>query len=240
MLVEVCANSLQSALNAEKAGADRIELCTELAVGGITPSYGLLKATRKALNIPIHVLIRPRGGDFTYSEAEFEIMKTDISLCKEIGIDGIVSGILFADLSLDVHRTQALIDLSEGMKFTFHRAFDWVQNPKETFEQLNTMGVDYVLSSGQEKSALIGLPLLTELNALATDCIVMPGGGVRFDNASNFKNARFKAIHATGTRFDTRLQTEPKVSMNSSKYLNDDKVAISDVEIIRKLLKAVK
>jgi len=240
MLVEVCANSLESALNAEKAGADRIELCSELAVGGITPSYGLLKAARKALNIPIHVLIRPRGGDFTYSDAEFEIMKTNILLCKEIGIDGIVSGVLHADFSLDVNRTQTLIDLSEGMKFTFHRAFDWVENPKKTFEQLNELGVDYVLSSGQENSALDGLPLLAELNKMETRCVIMPGGGVKAENAKSFKDAGFKAIHSTGSRFYTTLNKIPKVSMNSSKYLSDDKVAVSDVEIVREILNAVK
>jgi len=240
MIVEVCANSLESALNAEMAGADRIELCSELAVGGITPSYGLLKAVRKAVNLPVHVLIRPRGGDFTYSDTEFEIMKTNIALCKEMGMDGIVSGILHSDFSLDVKRTQTLIDLSEGMKFTFHRAFDWVQNPKEIFKQLDGMGVDYVLSSGQENSALKGLPLLAELNAMNTNCIIMPGGGVKADNAISFKDAGFKAIHSTGSRFDTTLKKTPKVSMNSSKYLNNDKVAVSDVEIVREILKAVK
>lgn len=94
MLVEVCANSLESALNAEKAGANRIELCSELAVGGVTPSYGVLKAVREKISIPVRVLIRPRSGDFTYSDEEFNIMKNDIELCVEMGFDGIVSGVL--------------------------------------------------------------------------------------------------------------------------------------------------
>lgn len=240
MIVEVCANSFESALNAQKAGADRIELCSELAVGGITPSYGLLKAAREALSIPIHVLIRPRGGDFTYSYPEFKIMKEDIKLCKEIGIDGIVSGILQTDFTLDVARTQLLIEASGDMNFSFHRAFDWVPNPQEVFLTLNEMGADYVLSSGQHKTALEGIELLSELNKKATQCIIMPGGGVNAENAKNFKEAGFKAIHATGSRFETTLKEVPKVSMNSSNYLRDHEISVSNVAIIKEILKAVK
>src|SRR6056297_3221779 len=112
MIVEVCANSLQSALIAQEAGADRIELCSELAVGGITPSYGLLKAVREKISIPVNVLIRPRSGDFTFSDDEFEIMKTNIALCIELGFNGVVSGALHPDFSLDVERTKELVVLS--------------------------------------------------------------------------------------------------------------------------------
>lgn len=240
MIVEICANSFESAVNAQKAGADRIELCSELAVGGITPSYGLLKAVREALNIPVHVLIRPRSGDFTFSDAEFEIMKCNILFCKEIGIDGIVSGVLHTDFTLDVERTKALIEISESMKFTFHRAFDWVENPKEVFENLDAMGVDYVLSSGQKNSAFEGIELLSELNRKKTKCSIMPGGGINLNNAKAFKERGFKTIHFTGSRFETTLQRIPEVSMNSPKFMNDEKVAISNIKIIREVLNVVK
>ena len=113
MIVEVCANSFQSALNAQNAGADRIELCSELAVGGITPNYGLLKKVTSDLKIPVHVLIRPRSGDFTYSGSEFEVMKQNIALCKQLNCYGIVSGVLNKDMTVDMTRTKELIDLAK-------------------------------------------------------------------------------------------------------------------------------
>ena len=115
MIVEVCANSLESARNAERAGANRIELCSELGVGGVTPSAGLIQLVKRELSIPVHVLIRPRGGHFTYSDAEFEVMKADILACKALGVHGIVSGILMDDFSLDVGRTKVLVELAKPM-----------------------------------------------------------------------------------------------------------------------------
>ncbi|WP_370637480.1 copper homeostasis protein CutC [Flagellimonas sp. HMM57] len=175
MLVEVCANSLESAVNAQKAGADRIELCSELGVGGITPSHGLIEMVKERLDIPVHILIRPRSGHFTYSDLEFEVMKRDIIFCKQIGVEGIVSGMLHSNFTLDIERTQQLLSLSKPLKFTFHRAFDWVINPKETFTCLEKLGADYILSSGGEVSAEKGLDLLSELNAISKKCTVMAG-----------------------------------------------------------------
>ena len=240
MLVEVCANSLESAMNAQKAGADRIELCTELAVGGITPSYGLLKSIKANLKIPVHVLIRPRSGDFTYSEGEFDIMKRDIRLCVELGFDGIVSGILHKDLTLDVERTKALIDLSGDLKFTFHRAFDWVLDPLATMKKLETLGVDYILSSGQQNSAFQGIGLLKELNEKSTTCAIMPGGGIHADNVKRFKQDGFGAVHLSGAKYNERLDVRPKVSMNSPSFLSDQGVFVSNVDAIKNVLKEVK
>ena len=166
MIVEVCVNSLQSAINAEKAGADRLELCSELGVGGITPSFGLLKSIKQEIKIPVHVLIRPRSGDFTYAKHDFDIMKTDIQQCVEMGFEGVVSGILMKDYTLDQRRTEELIEISQELTFTFHRAFDWVRDPGLTFKQLQSIGVDYVLSSGQQNAALKGLPLLEAMRKL--------------------------------------------------------------------------
>ncbi|CAM4224063.1 copper homeostasis protein CutC [Zobellia nedashkovskayae] len=240
MLVEVCANSLQSALNAQKAGAHRIELCSELAVGGITPSYGLLKSVRERISIPIHILIRPRSGDFTYPADELKIMKEDIALCVELGFEGIVSGVLKTDFSLDIDRTEELIKASGNLKFTFHRAFDWVKEPFETLSQLEALNVDYILTSGQQKSAPEGLDLLNRLHKKASTCTIMPGGGVRPTNVMDFKNGGFKAVHLSGTKFSRTLPNTSKVSMNSSSFLRDTEIAVTDSETIVNIVNRVK
>lgn len=240
MLVEVCANSLESALNAQKAGADRIELCSELAVGGITPSYGLLKLIREQISIPVHVLIRPRSGDFTYSDLEFEIMMRDISLCVEMGFDGVVSGVLDKDFSLDRKRTEDLVKASKELNFTFHRAFDWVGQPLHTLGLLEDMGVNYVLTSGQKKSALVGIELLQELKGCASTIVVMPGSGINDNNVAVFKEKGFKAVHLSGTKLQQTLFEDPLVSMNSSSFMNDDKIAITSTETIKAVVYKVK
>ncbi|WP_273565640.1 copper homeostasis protein CutC [Maribacter halichondriae] len=240
MLVEVCANSLESALNAEKAGVDRIELCSELAVGGVTPSYGLLKSIKKYISIPVHVLIRPRSGDFTYSEYDFEIMKQDIELCVDLGFEGIVSGVLHKDFSLDFERTAVLRKASGTLKFTFHRAFDWVKDPLSALGRLEDISVDYILSSGQRKSAPEGIELLAQLHRNSTTCTIMPGGGIRPENVHFFKEIGFKAIHLSGVKFERTLPSEPMVSMNSPSFLKDDELGISDVETLRGVVNEVK
>ncbi|MCB0471822.1 MAG: copper homeostasis protein CutC, partial [Flavobacteriaceae bacterium] len=169
MIIEICANSYESALYAQKAGADRIELCVELAVGGITPSYGLLKKVRQDISIPVNVLIRPRSGNFTYSTEELEIMKQDILLCKELGFHGIVSGFLKEDHTVDPDKTRALIELARPLSFTFHRAFDWVPKPLEALDILRNMEVDRILSSGQQRTAIEGIGLLKVLKEKADD-----------------------------------------------------------------------
>ena len=190
MLVEVCCNSLESALNAERAGADRIELCSELGVGGITPSHGLIKLVREKLSIPIHVLIRPRSGHFTYSETDFEVMKADIEFCKEIGVDGIVSGVLTGDFYVHLDKTAELITLSKPMHFTFHRAFDWVVNPIESISQLEGLGVNTILTSAQQESALEGLSTIQEWQASTNHLVIMPGGGISPNNIHRFKSSK--------------------------------------------------
>ena len=240
MLVEVCANSLQSAINAQEAGANRIELCSELAVGGITPSYGLLKAVRQKVSIPIHILIRPRSGDFTYSEEEIKMMQQNIELCIDLGFEGIVSGVLFSDFRVDLKRTQQLIKSAGNLHFTFHRAFDWVVNPLEVLPELEAIGVETILSSGQQNSALEGIELLKVLNEKSASVTIMPGGGIRNNNIEVFKKAGFSAAHLSGTKFSKTLPSPPKVSMNSSSFLKDDEIAISDLDSIRQIVKVVK
>ncbi|WP_446051649.1 copper homeostasis protein CutC [Zobellia laminariae] len=240
MLVEVCANSLQSALNAQKAGAHRIELCSELAVGGITPSYGLLKSVRERISIPVHVLIRPRSGDFSYTTDEFEVMKENIAICAKLGFEGIVSGVLNTDFSVDTDRTMELIEASGSLKFTFHRAFDWVEDPFEALSQLEALNVDYILTSGQQKSAPEGLGLLKSLHEKASTCSIMPGGGVRPANVMDFKNGGFNAVHLSGAKFLRTLPDTDKVSMNSPSFLRDTEIAVTDSETIIDIVNRVK
>ncbi|RDY58714.1 copper homeostasis protein CutC [Flagellimonas nanhaiensis] len=239
MLVEVCANSLESAISAQKAGADRIELCSELSVGGVTPSFGLLEMVKKQLTIPVHLLIRPRSGHFTYSDMEFEVMKADIEKCRELGVDGIVSGILKADFTLDVERTKALVELGEGLHFTFHRAFDWVMNPELALRQLEEIGASTVLTSGTFESAASGIQNLKKWQD-QTEMTIMAGGGVSSKNASMFKEAGLRALHLSGTHFVNSLDLRNNISMNSSKHWVENKVPQTDEALVHQVVQIVK
>jgi copper homeostasis protein len=209
MLLEICANSYQSAKNAQEAGADRIELCQELSVGGITPSYGLLKQVVENLDISVFVLIRPRGGDFVFSDIEYKIMKSNIQLCKDFGCQGIVSGVLNADKTIDFGRTKELVQLSRPLKFTFHRAFDEVSNPKQAIEQLIDLGIERILTSGQETSAEKGLDLLKSLNAISKGRItILAGSGVNSENAIKFKEAGLSELHASAS---SKIETHDSI-----------------------------
>ena len=173
MIIEVCADSYEYAEKAEKAGADRIELCKHLHLDGLTPNYKTAKKTIENLNIPVFVLIRPRHGDFNYSEKEFELMKADIVKFKEMGCKGIVSGILNNDNTIDIKRTNELVNLSRPLEFTFHRAFDVVTDPLKELEKLIQLGVERVLTSGQKQKAVKGIELLKELKKNAKDKIII-------------------------------------------------------------------
>jgi len=239
MKLEICTSSYLSANNAQAAGAHRIELCSELSVGGITPSYGLLKQVVDTLSIPINVLIRPRSGNFTYSEAEFDIMKQDIQLCKDLGCSAIVSGVLHADNTIDIERTGELIELSKPLTFTFHRAFDWTANAKEAIGQLIDLGAHSVLTSGQNSSAVKGLPLLKELKGIASDKIkILPGGGINANNAGLFKSAGFNEIHASASSIK-QVNDQPKIPMNSLKFFDETIEAFSDVDQIKSILNTI-
>ena len=151
MIVEICANSFESAMAAQSGGADRIELCTQLAVGGLTPSHHLIKKVMSELSIPIHVLIRPRKGNFCYSKEELNIMKNDIEFCKNIGCYGVVSGVLDSNLTINLIATQQLIETANGIDFTFHRAFDCVKDPLVALENLIDLKIKRVLSRSEER-----------------------------------------------------------------------------------------
>lgn len=239
MLVEVCCNSLKSAINAERAGADRIELCMELGVGGITPSSGLLTMVKRKLSVPVHVLIRPRSGHFTYSENEFEVMEANIEYCKKIGVQGIVAGVLLENHQLDVERTKQLVELSKPLHFTFHRAFDWVQDPKAALIQLEKMGVSTILTSGKQRAALDGIEALKRWQG-SSKIEIMAGGGVNAENARLFKDAGLGAIHLSGTTFGNTVNVNGKIPMNSERHLEEYHVAVTNAEVIRQTIQQVK
>lgn len=240
MLLEICATSIQSAVNAQQAGAHRIELCSELAVGGITPSYGLIEQVLKSVNIPVFVLIRPRSGNFTYTDAEFEVMKSDIEQYKKMGIHGIVSGVLQKNNTIDIERTQELIALSKPLSFTFHRAFDWVENPLEALDQLIKLGVHRILTSGQHQTAEKGLELLIQLKKIADNQLtILPGGGINFENAPLFKQNGFQEIHASASSIYDEMET-PKITMNSPAFFDETKLFHSNTEKIKAILNVIK
>ena len=196
MIIEVCAESYEYAVKAEKAGADRIELCKDLQLDGLTPDYGTAKRTIEKLNIPVFILIRPRNGDFIYSNDEFDLIKQDILKFKEMGCEGIVSGILNIDNSIDIKRTKELVELSKPLEFTFHRAFDLVKYPIKEIENLIGIGVDRVLTSGQKEKAVDGLVLLKQLNYISKNRIViMPGSGISKMTIKRFKS--FSEVHGS-------------------------------------------
>ena len=201
VLLEVCAGSLPSALAAESGGADRIELCTALDLGGLTPSPGCLKAVKRALSIPVRVLIRPREGDFCYSPMERELLCEDIRAARDLGADGIVSGALLTDGSLDLRTIEAMLQAAGPLPFTFHRAFDQCCEPLYALQKLQMLGVDCILSSGQAADAYAGRALLRRMVGNARSgagprpCI-MAGAGVSAQNiAMLLKQTRVGAVH---------------------------------------------
>ena len=240
MIVEVCANSLQSALNAQQAGADRLELCSELGVGGITPSFGLLKKIKEQITIPVHVLIRPRSGDFSYSDADFDVMLSDIETCIELGFEGIVCGVLNTDFTLDIERTKMLRKATTGIQFTFHRAFDWIKDPLQALEELESIGVDNILTSGQCKTAVEGAPLLKTLLEKSKHCTIIPAAGIRSENVGVFQEIGFSVIHFSGVSTTSTLSKPPRISMNTPNLLVEDKVVLSDPALLEALINTVK
>ncbi|GGA88320.1 copper homeostasis protein CutC [Puia dinghuensis] len=182
-LLEICAFNLPSAMIAQQAGADRIELCASPEEGGVTPSPGVIRLAREKLRIALYPIIRPRGGDFLYSEEEFRVMLRDIEYCKQVGCNGVVIGMLSPDGSVDQARCARLVETAYPLGVTFHRAFDWAANPFEALETIIQMGCERILTSGQRPTADEGAGLIDQLVREADDRIViMPGSGVRSAN----------------------------------------------------------
>jgi copper homeostasis protein len=177
MIKEACIENFRGALSAQLAGADRIELCENLAAGGTTPSYGTIKACMERLSIPVFVMIRPRGGDFCYSQPELEIMKTDIAICKQLGVPAVVFGLLTNDRRIDEEHSRELIGLARPMQVTFHKAFDELDDPFEGLEILIRLGADRILTSGTKDTAREGTDILNRLIEKTNECITIVAAG---------------------------------------------------------------
>ena len=189
-ILEVAANSVASALAAEAGGATRVELCSALALGGLTPSHAAIAMAVEHLRIPVHVLIRPRGGDFVFDDLECAVMRRDIETCKSLGCAGVVIGVLTANGEVDAARCRGLIDAAGGMSVTFHRAFDFAREPETALEAIIALGCERVLTSGQAPDALTGAPLIRTLIEQAHGRIaIMPGGGIDAHNAAAIAQA---------------------------------------------------
>ena len=203
--LEIAAFTLSGALTAQEAGAHRIELCENPHEGGTTPSYGVLAEAIRCINIPVFPIIRPRGGNFVYSNEEFRAMKKDIECCRDLGFAGVVSGILLSDGRVDKERTEELISMAGSMSFTFYRAFDRSRDPFEALEDIIELGCDRILSSGQCPNVMNGLNVLAQLlEQAAQRIIIMPGSGLRSVNvqeiarctgAREFHTAARSAVH---------------------------------------------
>ncbi|CAI8829084.1 copper homeostasis protein CutC [Kosakonia quasisacchari] len=196
-LLEICCYGVDDAVTAEQNGADRIEFCAAPKEGGLTPSFGALKAIRQAVAIPVHPIVRPRGGDFCYRADEFASMLSDIEMLRELGFPGLVTGVLTEEGGVDVVRMREIMQAAQGMAVTFHRAFDMCANPLQMFDSLAELGIARILTSGQQPSAAKGLSLIRELNARSGVPIIMAGAGVRPDNLETFLHAGIKEVHSS-------------------------------------------
>lgn len=214
--LEIACFNLQSAIVAQQGGADRIELCDDFSAGGITPNYGTFETARKLITIPLFVMIRPRSGNFIYSDAEFEQMKKDIIHFKKMNADGFVFGILNEDLSINKNQNQQLLELAKPLPCTFHRAFDDSSDLKNSLEDVIDCGFKTILTSGKKKSALEGLEHLSRLIEYAKERImIMPGGGVRSSNIDFIKK---------------KLQTS---YFHSSAIIENDQADINEVKSLK-------
>lgn len=217
---EICANSAESCVAAQAGGAHRVELCASMPEGGTTPSFGEIRLARKLIDIRLHVIIRPRGGDFLYMPLELDIMEEDIHMARQAGADGVVFGCLTPEGDLDMPAMRRLMKISEGMSVTFHRAFDYVRSPEQVLEHLIDLGVNRVLTSGQQPTAMQGASLLAELvRQAAGRIVIMPGCGVNEWNIAELAactGASEFHFSARELKESKMLLRNPALSMGSS------------------------
>ena len=238
-LIEIATSDFLTTKSAVEGGTDRVELCTNLAEGGTTPSYAHIKKCRETFDIALFPIIRPRGGDFLYTKDEFEIMKNDIKLCKELGCEGIVIGLLNMDGTIDMTRTSELIELAYPLEVTFHRAFDRCKDPFAALEELIEIGCQRILTSGQKPTVSEGVDLIAELNKKADDrIIILPGSGVRKDNI------KMLAEKTGCIEFHSSLRGKTKSSMqfihpaftDSAESYSNNEISPDEVRALRNAL----
>lgn len=237
MLLEICVFNTATAIAAEQAGADRIELCENYANGGTTPSYGYLKTVREKISIPVFPMIRPRGGDYFHTKDEIEIIRKDILLCKELGYDGVVFGLLNQDGTIDKENTARLVEAAYPLDVTFHRAFDRCKNPLEALETIIECGCTRILTSGLHPKVTDGLTLVKQLVEQANDrIIIMPGSGL---NSSNVKNivdtAGVNEVHTSA-----RIRVSSTTQFQNPLMPEDFDIDFVDADEIKKIQSIIK
>ena len=240
-IIEICANSARSCVEAEAGGAQRVELCAGIPEGGTTPSYGdIYMAKVLAPNIDINVIIRPRGGDFLYTQPEIDVMLVDIEMVKQLKVHGVVFGCLTKQGNIDIDLMRCLIDAAKPLSVTCHRAFDVCRDPFMALEQLIELGCDRILTSGQQPDAVQGMPLIKELVKRAGDrIIVMPGCGVRENNIALIETETgAKEFHtsARGIVYSKMEYRNENVPMGSSVVTSEFETVQTDRDIVRRML----
>ncbi len=242
--LEICVDSIESALNAQVAGADRVELCDNLIEGGTTPSYGTIISARNNLDIGLHVIIRPRGGDFLYSDSEYDVMRREIDICGESGVDGVVIGILTRDGMIDVERTAKLVEYSVPMSVTFHRAFDMCADPVKGLESVIVTGAHRLLTSGQKNKTSDGAELIRQLIDIASErIIIMPGGGLDDMNIESVaKITGASEFHLTGRKTIQSGMTFRKQEVIMSGLAGYDEFTrkVADPDMIKRIVDLLK
>jgi copper homeostasis protein len=242
--LEICVDSVESAITAQNAGAARVELCGDLPEGGTTPGAGTIISARNNLSIGLHVIIRPRGGDFLYSDIDFDIMRRDIEICGESGADGVVLGLLLPDGSIDVDRTARLIEFARPMSVTFHRAYDMCNDPVRGLKDLIAVGADRLLTSGQKDKAEEGIELINKLINLAGDrIIIMPGSGINNSNIARIAaGTGAKEFHLTGRKsIDSgMIYRKQDVSMGGLPGMSEFTRKVADQDMIMSIINKLK
>ena len=244
ILVEICCGSLEDALEAEQGGADRVELCSALFLGGLTPSLGTIMEAKARLKIPIMVMIRPRGGGFCYTKSEMAVMERDTVLAAEQGAEGMVFGILYADGGIDEERCARMRKLIGDRQAVVHRAFDVTPDPFRSLDQLVALGFTRVLTSGQEDTVLEGAHLIKRLIEYAGDRIeVLPGGGIKpLSLRQVVESTGCKQVHLTAfkTHFDTSVRGRPFVTFGGALYPPEDQYQAADRNLVERVVRTLK
>jgi copper homeostasis protein len=241
--LEICVFSIEAAISAQKAGADRVELCSGFAEGGLTPSAGTIRLVRRLLDIECYVMIRPRGGDFCYSDMEFEQMRRDIDYAKSCGVDGIVLGVLQPNGHVNIVRTRELVQLASPLPVTFHRAFDLAVDPFRALDDVVVCGCCRILTSGQKATAVEGLETIRELVKYSAERIdIMAGSGVNPENARKFIEAGVQALHFSAKKLNPSRMTyrNPAVPIMQEDAMTDYDLIAVDEDKIRKMAEIIR
>lgn len=243
IIAEIAVYTAESAVSAAKAGAQRIELCSGFSEGGLSPSHGTIAIVREKINTRMHVMIRPRVGDFIYSNLEKEIILDDINFCKNSGVEGIVFGALLENGKIDKEFTEVVVKAAQPMSVTFHRAFDLCINLNEALNDLIDCGVNRVLTSGARQSAIEGASKIAELVKQAKDSIIiLPGGGLTPENIISFvKQTKVTEVHLSAKRVKlSRALNKPDISLISDGIVTDYCWLEADEEIVKQVIQLLK